>query len=304
MKHTTFELRADDGAKLFCQSWLPDGEVRAVVQIAHGMAEHSSRYERFATFLTERRYAVYADDHRGHGRTVSDADVGWAGPGGWEGIQRDLVQLGEHAGREHPGKERCLFAHSMGSFATMGVMLRSDPYQAYVLSGSDEPGGALAALGKGLARIERLRLGGRGKSALLTQMSFGSFNDAFKPARTEFDWLSRDAAEVDAYVADPRCGHMMTTQFWVDFVDGLVATGRADWSRMPTKRPIYVFSGENDPVGKMGKGVRALTSRLRRAGFDRLEEKLWPGGRHEMLNEINRDEVMAAVGAFLDRALK
>jgi alpha-beta hydrolase superfamily lysophospholipase len=192
----------------------------------------------------------------------------------------------------------------MGSFATMGVMLRGDHYQAYVLSGSDEPGGGLAALGKGLARVERFRQGARGKSDLLAKMSFGAFNDAFKPARTEFDWLSRDAREVDKYIADPRCGHKMTNQFWVDFIDGLVATGTADWTKMPRARPIYVFSGENDPVGKMGKGVRALTARLRRAGFDKLEEKLWENGRHEMLNETNRDEVMAAVAAFLDRALK
>jgi alpha-beta hydrolase superfamily lysophospholipase len=304
VKHATFELAATDGSKFFAQSWLPDGDVRAIVQIAHGMAEHSSRYERFATFLTERGYAVYADDHRGHGKTVSDADVGWAGLDGWNGIQSDLITLGEHAQKQHPGKEMCLFGHSMGSFATMGVMLRGDRYQAYVLSGSDEPGGGLAALGKGLARIERLRQGPRGKSDVLAKMSFGAFNDAFKPARTEFDWLSRDAREVDKYIADDRCGHKMTNQFWVDFVDGLVATGTADWSKMPKGRPLYVFSGERDPVGKMGKGVRALTARLRRSGFEKLEEKLWHDGRHEMLNETNREEVMAAVGAFLDRALK
>lgn len=304
MKHSTFELEGGDGAVFFAQSWLPGGEPRAVVQIAHGMAEHSTRYERFATFLTERGYAVYADDHRGHGKTVTDADLGWAGLDGWNGIVSDIITLGAHAEKQHPGLERCLFGHSMGSFATLGVMLRGDHYQAYVLSGSDEPGGGLAALGKGLARLERFRQGARGKSALLVKMSFGAFNDAFKPARTEFDWLSRDADEVDKYIADPRCGHKMTNQFWVDFVDGLVATGTADWTKMPKQRPIYVFSGQSDPVGKMGKGVHALTARLRRAGFGKLEEKLWENGRHEMLNETNRDDVMAAVGAFLDRALK
>ena len=304
MLHSTFELKGEDGAKFFAQAWLPEGEPRAVVQIAHGMAEHSSRYARFASFLVERGYAVYADDHRGHGKTVSDADVGWAGLDGWNAIISDILVLGAHVEKVHPGKERCLFGHSMGSFATMGVMLRSDRYQAYILSGSDEPGGALAFAGKGIARLERMRQGARGQSALLAQMSFGAFNDAFKPARTEFDWLSRDPAEVDAYVADSRCGHRMSNQFWVDFVDGLVKTGSADWSKMPRQRPIYVFSGERDPVGKMGKGVRALTARLRRAGFDRLEEKLWPDARHEMLNETNRAEVMAAIGAFLDRALK
>ena len=187
MKHETFELAGDDGAKFFAQSWLPDGDVRAIVQIAHGMAEHGTRYARFATFLTERGYAVYADDHRGHGKTVTDADVGWAGLDGWNGIQSDLVTLGQHAGKAHAGKEKVLFGHSMGSFATLGVMLRGDHYEAYVLSGSDEPGGGLAALGKGIARIERLRQGARGKGDLLSKMTFGTFNDAFKPNRTEFD---------------------------------------------------------------------------------------------------------------------
>jgi alpha-beta hydrolase superfamily lysophospholipase len=305
MRHSTFDITAHDGTKFFAQSWLPDGEPRALVQIAHGMAEHSARYERFASFLVERGYGVYANDHRGHGKTVSDADVGWAGTDGWNGILSDIGALGDHIEKQHPGKERCLFAHSMGSFATLGLMLRgADRYHAYVLSGSDEPGGALAVAGKGIARVERLRQGARGKSSLINAMSFGSFNDAFKPARTDFDWLSRDAREVDKYVADPRCGHLMTNQFWVDFIDGLVAIGRADWSRMPTARPIFVFSGDSDPVGKNGKGVRALTARLRRAGFARLEEKLWPNGRHEMLNETNRDEVMQSVAGFLDRALR
>ena len=115
-----------------------------------------------------------------------------------------------------------------------------------------------------------------------------------------FDWLSRDAREVDKYVDDPRCGHLMTNQFWVDFIDGLVSIGRADWARMPTARPIYVFSGDHDPVGKNGKGVRSLTARLRRAGFARLEEKLWENGRHEMLNETNRDAVTADLIAWFD----
>jgi alpha-beta hydrolase superfamily lysophospholipase len=306
MRHSILDLRGQDGVPFFAQSWLPDREPRAVVQIAHGMAEHSARYARLATFLVERGYAVYANDHRGHGKSASsDAELGWAGPDGWNALVSDVLVLAAHIEKEHPGKERCLFGHSMGSFATLDVMRsHGDRHHAYVLSGSDDPGGLLVAAGNRAARLERMRQGPRGKSALLAKLSFGAFNDAFKPARTEFDWLSRDPKEVDLYVNDPRCGFRVTNQFWVDFTAGLVAIGAGDWSRMPKGKPIYVFAGERDPVGKMGKGVRALISHLRRAGCDRIEEKLYAEGRHEMLNETNRDEVMSEVLAFLDRALR
>ncbi len=306
MRHSILELRGQDGVPFFAQAFLPDKEPRAAVQIAHGMAEHSARYERLAGFLTARGYAVYASDHRGHGRSVvSDDDLGWAGTDGWNAIVSDLLVVGAHVEKAHPGKERCLFGHSMGSFATLDVMRRhGDRYHAYVLSGSDEPGGLLVSAGNRAARLERMRQGPRGKSALLAKLSFGAFNDAFEPARTEFDWLSRDPKEVDLYVADPHCGFRVTNQFWVDFTAGLVAIGAADWARMPRTTPIYVFAGERDPVGKMGKGVRSLVTRLRRSGCDRLEEKLYADGRHEMLNETNRDEVMSEVAAFLDRALR
>jgi alpha-beta hydrolase superfamily lysophospholipase len=306
MRHSILDLRGRDGAPFFAQAWLPDREPRAAVQIAHGMAEHSARYERLATFLVDRGYAVYANDHRGHGKSVaSDADLGWAGTDGWNAIVSDVVVLAEHIEKTHPGKERCLFGHSMGSFATLDVMRRhADRHHAYVLSGSDEPGGFLVSAGHRLARVERLRQGPRGKSGVLAKMSFGAFNDAFQPARTEFDWLSRDPVEVDRYIADPHCGFRVTNQFWVDFTAGLVAIGGDDWSRMPKTKPIYVFAGERDPVGKMGKGVRALIARLRRSGCDRIEEKLYAEGRHEMLNETNREEVMNEVASFLDRALR
>lgn len=306
MPHSTLDLRGQDGLPFFAQAWLPEREPRAIVQLAHGMAEHSTRYERLASFLVTRGYGVYANDHRGHGQTVaSEADLGWAGTDGWNGIVNDMLVLGAHIEKTHPNVERCLFGHSMGSFATLEVMLRAGGrYEAYVLSGSDDPGGLLVAAGNRAARIERLRQGPRGKSALLAKLSFGAFNDAFQPARTDFDWLSRDPKEVDLYIADPRCGFRVTNQFWVDFTQGLSALGSGDWSRMPKERPIYVFAGERDPVGKMGKGVRALIAHLRRGGCDRIEEKLYADGRHEMLNETNREEVMNEVAAFLDRALR
>lgn len=304
MKHETFRLTRPDGTTVFAQAWRPEGEPRAVVQVAHGMAEHSDRYARFASALVPRGYAVYANDHRAHGRSAGDADLGWAGTDGWRAIVADVIALGEHAAEAHPGMARGLFGHSMGSFAALHVMIEHGArYRAYVLAGSDDPGGFLVGVGNKVARIERLRQGPRGRSGLLAKLSFGAFNDAFKPARTAYDWLSRDPAEVDAYIADPRCGFRMTNQFWVDLTAGLSSLGAADWSAIPKDARIFVLSGDRDPVGRMGKGVRALTAHLRRAGANRLEEKLYPEARHELLNETIRDEVVADVTAFLDRVL-
>lgn len=296
--------------QLHVHRWLPTGEPKAVVQIAHGMAEHGARYARFAAALGEAGYAVYADDHRGHGKTCSDADAGHfahgepPGTNGWQKMVEDLVALAEHLKKEHPGKPLYLFAHSMGSFLTLDALVHHGPcrWDKVVLSGSDAPGGALVIAGRQAAKLERLRQGPRGKSAVLSFLSFGSFNDAYKPTRTEFDWLSRDPAEVDAYVADPRCGFRVTNQSWVELLSALSAIGDAGYRGVrPLTLPVFVLAGATDPVGKAGAGVKKLVEQLRTSGLTEVEEKLYAGGRHEMLNETNRDEVTADVLAFLRR---
>lgn len=293
------------GASIFVHRFLPEGEPTGVVQIAHGMAEHAARYARFAEALTAAGLAVYASDHRGHGRTASEADLGHFGDhDGWNQMVGDVCALGEHLRKEHPGKKLSLFAHSMGSFLALDALVHrgASRWDRVVLSGSDAPGGALAVAGRQAAKLERLRQGTRGKSTLLSFLSFGSFNAAFKPARTAFDWLSRDAAEVDKYVADPFCGFRITNQSWVDFLGGLVSTGRDGYrSVQPKTLPVLVFSGSKDPVGKAGAGVKKLVEGLREGGLTEVTEKLYPEGRHEMLNETNRDEVTRDVLAFLTR---
>jgi alpha-beta hydrolase superfamily lysophospholipase len=276
--------------------------VRAVVQIAHGMAEHAARYARFAEALTSAGYAVYADDHRGHGKTASEADVGhFADREGWDLVLSDLRALGARAKEEQPGKKVIFFGHSMGSFFGQQLLQKHwRDYDGMILSGSNAPGSVLERLGGGAARLERLRGGPRGKSALLAFLSFGSFNDAFKPARTEFDWLSRDAAEVDKYVADPRCGFRCTNQLWVDLLDGLRAIATSGFGSVRKDFPVLLFAGDRDPVSRGGKGVTELHERLRSAGLSRASIRLYVEGRHEMLNETNRDEVTRDVLAVLE----
>ena len=251
------------GLSLFVHRFLPEGrEPTAVVQIAHGMAEHGARYARLAAALNEAGYAAYADDHRGHGRTARDGELGHFGDrDGWSAMVGDLTALAEHLRSVHPGKKLFLFAHSMGSFLALDALAHRGAarWDAVILSGSDAVGGPLVAVGKQAARLERLRQGPLGKSSLLSFLSFGSFNAAFKPTRTAFDWLSRDPAEVDKYVADPWCGFRITNQSWVDFLDGMVRTGSDGYrSVTPKSLPVHLLAGQRDPVGKAGAGVEKL----------------------------------------------
>ncbi len=170
-----------------------------------------------------------------------------------------------------------------------------------ILSGTNAPGSVLERLGGGVARLERLRGGVRGKSALLSFLSFGSFNDAFKPTRTEFDWLSRDPAEVDKYIADPRCGFKCTNELWVELLDGLRVIATSGFGGVPKDFPLHLFAGERDPVSRGGKGVVELHQRLQEVGLTRATIRIYEDGRHEMLNETNRDEVTKDVLAVLER---
>jgi alpha-beta hydrolase superfamily lysophospholipase len=288
MPGSEFDFRADDGQTLLARRWLPEGPPRAIVQIAHGLAEHSARYARLATALNSAGYGAYANDHRGHGPKAAPADLGhFADEGGWDKVVRDLWTFNRLIAAEAPGTPIVFLGHSLGSFLGRGFIARhSDALAGVALSGSNGKPPAIATLGRLIAREERLRLGKRGKSDPILQMWFGEFNKPFKPARTAFDWLSRDEKEVDAFVADPLCGFPFTTQLAIDVLDAI----RKDMA-------IYVFSGERDPVGA---NIKGLIQDLKAAGFTELTTRIYPGARHETLNELNRDEVTRDFIAWLD----
>jgi alpha-beta hydrolase superfamily lysophospholipase len=300
MPGSEFEFRADDGQSILARRWLPDGSARGVVQIAHGLTEHSARYARLAAALNTAGYGVYANDHRGHGPKAAAADLGhFADAGGWDKVVGDLWTLNRRIAAEQPGTPIIFLGHSLGSFLGRGFLAQhSDALAGAVLSGSSGKPPAIATLGRLIAREERLRLGKRGKSQILFQMWFGDFNKPFKPARTAFDWLSRDEKEVDAFVADPLCGFPFTTQLAIDVLDALPrVTSRQSLAPIRKDMPVYVFSGERDPVGA---NIQGLISDLQAGGFTRLTTRIYPGARHEMLNETNRDEVTRDLIAWLD----
>jgi alpha-beta hydrolase superfamily lysophospholipase len=299
----TFTLATEDGARVVVHRWIPDGPVKAVVQIAHGLAEHAARYEHVAAALNDAGYAVYADDHRGHGESAAtDDDLGYfADDHGWARVLDDLHRLTGAARAEHPELPCYLVGHSMGSFLSQQYLF-TFPFDVdgVVLSGSNGPIGPLADVAAVVARAERRRLGSRGRSKLLDTLSFGSYNKPFAPNRTDFDWLSRDPEQVDRYVADPWCGFVSTTQLYLDLFSGLRVIQQVDRVRSARSGlPIYVFSGSEDPVGGQD-GVDKLLAHYEAAGMTAVEHRVYEGGRHEMFNEIDREQVISDLIGWLD----
>jgi alpha-beta hydrolase superfamily lysophospholipase len=302
MQATTFTFEAPDAVPLFVYRWLPEMPPKAAVQIVHGWAEHAGRYARVAEALCGAGYAVYANDHRGHGQTArTPADLGFFGQrDGWNRCIDDLWQLNRRIASENPNVPIVLVGHSLGSFMVQQfISEHGEAVAGAVLSGSNGKPPALALLGRLIARFERWRLGPRGKSPLLKALVFGAFNKPFEPARTAFDWLSRDPPEVDGYIADPLCGFDSAVQVYIDVFCAVADISRKSrQARIPKWLPIYIFSGSRDPVGT---NIHQLLETYRAGGLENVTHRFYPDGRHESLNEINRDEVTRDLIGWLDR---
>jgi len=273
-----FQFTSSDGLPIASERWSGRRPVRGVVQIAHGLGEHMGRYGEFADMLVRADFVVYGNDHRGHGNTANGTEnFGDFGLGGFDQLIEDMVSLRVIAKEEHPGKPYFLLGHSMGSFAAQQFVLdHSHSISGLMLSGS----GIL----DGLARVARKLPKADDWTRLM--------NAPFEPARTPFDWLSRDDAEVDAFIDDPLCFSSLKTSAMTSF---LGASARlADPREIRKVRedlPVYMFSGSDDPVGLRSEGVRTLADRYRSVGMTSVALEFYPGGRHEMVHEINRIQV-------------
>jgi alpha-beta hydrolase superfamily lysophospholipase len=309
MQTTSLTVTATDGTPVHVFRWLPEADAtpKAVVQIAHGMAEHAARYARFAEVLATAGYAVYASDHRGHGQTAGDlARAGFfADTNGWSTVVEDLYAVTRTIRQEQPGLPIFLFGHSMGSMLSRTYAIRhGGELEGLILSGTGGDPGMLGKVGQVVAAVEAKVRGKRTPSPLLDKLSFGNFNKPFEPARTPFEWLSRDPAEVDAYIADPWCGFVCTAGMFQDLLGGIaLINSDSQVARIPQGLPIYVFSGAEDPVGDKTKGVQKVVNQFRRLGIKDVVVRYYLGARHEVLNETNRDEVMADVVDWLDNHL-
>jgi len=294
MQDNTFTFADPDGFKIFVRKWVPPpGELpKAVIQIAHGAAEHSLRYERPAKFLNRAGYIVYANDHRGHWRTaVTVEKAGFAGEDGWNGIVRDTKQLTDIINKENLGMPIFLFGHSMGSLIAQHYIQQwGSGLKGVVLCGS---------------------FGGRTDlDSVISKLEVKSREEHQRPAgpRTlqQFDWLTRDKAEVQKYINDPWCGFTFTRGFMLDMFRGM----REGWkpeneARISKELPIYIISGDQDPAaGENTTSIRALVERYRELGIQDVTFKIYPGAYHELLNETNRDEVQSDLLAWLNEHLQ
>ena len=298
----SFSYPSSDGIhSIHAVQWLPEGPPRGVIQIVHGVAEYAERYEPLARYLTEHGYAVCGEDHLGHGYTA-DGTYGYFAPrNGWDLVVRDIRRLRELQGEQYPGLPYVMLGHSMGSFLTRTYLIRwPGTLDGVVLSGTGQEPAPLVALGKALAGGLCALRGPDYVSGLVYHLSLGVYNRAFRPNRTTADWLSRDKAMVDANLRDPLCSFKPTVSMFRDMMEGLQLIARRDQlARMDRNTPVYFLSGDQDPVGSMGAGVRRVEEMFRTAGCRDVTLRLYPGGRHEMFHEINRQEVMDDLLAWL-----
>ncbi|MDR1867314.1 MAG: lysophospholipase [Treponema sp.] len=308
-------LSADDGAQLFVRYWLPEGKPQAVLHIVHGMAEHSGRYERFATEICQKGIAVWASDLRGHGKTAN-LQVNSGRRGGLMGhcadangdirICADIDMLNRRILEEYDHIPLFLMGHSWGSFLVQHYIEQYHCRLAgVILSGTRGPGGLKVKLSVPIIRCICFLKGPRNTSRLARALVDGPLNTPFKPSRTPYDWISRDPAEVDQYIADPLCKNLCSVGFYRDLVFLLNRIHRPEhiWN-IPKDLPIYIFSGSADPVGDEGDSPSALVGVYRSNDIKDVEFTLYPGARHETLHETNREEVSENVINWLTRHIK
>ncbi len=295
-----------DAKRIFVRQWLDldsQHKPKAVVHIAHGIAEHSGRYSYAAERLVKSGYIVVAHDHRGHGATASDPkELGhYADRYGWQLVISDTHAVNQHIHEQYPDLPIIALGHSIGCFIMQKFMADHPGATAgCILSAPTFTSPIFARAATLLTTMEKLRLGRRRESRLIQQLIFGQYNKAFRPNRTPYDWLSRNPQVADSYMLDQKCGFTGSTQLWQDLLQGISELYTPETlSRMP-KIPHYIFAGAEDPVSDSASGVRKLVRKLRGAGITDLTTKIYPEGRHEMLNEVNQGEVMKDLITWLD----
>lgn len=299
MRGSRYIFKSEDYRDISAVKWIPedDTEIIGAVQILHGMAEHIERYEDFARFLNGKGFVVIGNDHRGHGKSLeSEGDTGiFAETNGWELALNDARKVTKQLREQHRDLPIFIVSHSMGSFIARDFISRwGDEINGVILSGTGNQKMYMVRILKLLTQWEIYFRGLRHRSLFFDNLSFGSFNKPYEPrARTSFDWLSRDNEQVDKYVSDPLCGFICTSAHFRDLAQGLYRVcSPSIYRSIPKNLPIFLYSGEDDPVGgKKGELVREVYENYKKAGIEDITMEFNPGGRHESLNETNREEV-------------
>ena len=307
-KREFFFESANRKTQIHCIEWRPEETPRAIIQIAHGIASHVSRFEPLAEYMCARGVAVVGNDHLGHGESVASEEdrMFFAETGGWDMVLSDVRTLTELTHSEFPDVPLFLLGHSMGSFLARCYAIRwQDGITGLILSGTGQQSPALVSTGKAMAEGEARRKGARFKSDKLEKLMFGSYTKRIKPCRTPLDWLSRDSEIVDRYIADPQCGATPAASRVCDMLGGIAYMSKPEnLQRMNKELPVFFFSGDADPVGDYGKGVLRSYTGFLEAGMQDVTLKLYHGGRHEMLNEVNRMQVRGDILGWIEAKLQ
>jgi alpha-beta hydrolase superfamily lysophospholipase len=284
--------------EIFSQRWVPE-KPKAILQIAHGMAEYSDRYDEFACYLADRGYLVCANDHAGHGRHAKVKGF-FAEQDGWEYLLKDMNALMDEVAADYEGLPCFLLGHSMGSFLARSYITRFGGLRGVILSGTMGCRSGMG-LGRSLATIQKKCKGPQSLGKLISAIAFGANNKRIKNPVNLFAWLCTVDEVCVAYRNDPYCGFNFTAGAFYDLFSGMIEITSADWAgKVPKDLPIYVFSGEEDPVGAYGKGPTQVFEQLKSTGHEDVSLKLYSGGRHEMLNESNKEEAYADTFRWLE----
>ncbi len=300
-----FFMKLDSRTCLHCCMWLPKETPKAVVQIIHGVAEYTARYDHFASFLADRGYLVVGEDHAGHGKSVGEGDIQGYLTGGWMQTVKGIHLLYGKTHGEYPDLPYFMLGHSMGSFLLRTYLFTyHSQLRGALISGTGWQNPALLQTGRALCREEAARLGESVSSPLLQKLIFGAYNRAFAPNRTPYDWVCSNEAVVNAYARDPDCTFQPTIQLCREMMDGIhLIQQKENLSRMQKALPVFFFAGQQDPVGNMGKGVLKAVAAFRGAGMRDVTVELYPNMRHETLNETGKERVYGDVISWLEARL-
>ena len=271
-----FSFVDKEGKEIKCYKWEVKGEAKGIIQISHGMTEYACRYDYFANKLTEHGFIVYAHDHRGHGETSKEDE------------------------------ERGYIADNEGfDMLVENVKELTDIINGVILSGTNGRPEYITKLGILISKVEMMIRGRKAKSKIMDKLSFGNFNRSFKPNRTNYDWLCSVDEEVDKYIESDYCGFICTTSYYYDLIRGLWKINKKEnLELIPKDLPVLIFAGDKDPVGDFGKGIKRLYECYKELGIHDLKYKLYKNGRHEMLNESNKDEVILDILNWTNRIVK
>lgn len=302
MTTNSFYQTMKDGTEVHVMRWIPDGEIKGIVQLSHGMSEHSLRYDKLGCIFAENGWVLCAHDHRGHGKTAQKAETNGTGKfgyladkDGFEKVEEDLLEVVLNLKADFPQKKCFLIGHSFGSFVAQRFIEKNgDEIDGVVLCGTAGPRQGMMGFGKFAFGLNALLFGKKHRARLDYELSFMGYNKRVpKPRGENSNWLSKNEFNVQMYKADQWCGIMPTAEFFCELAKGLYETHKAKSMKMiPQNLPVYFIYGSDDPVGDYGKTIKKLIQIYKANGMTDVSEKVWQGDRHEIFNELDGDQVI------------